>query len=110
MRECPVCGFEAKTGGGLASHRRSHASESNRAAVEQTIAELRRMGRLEDVDAALVQAARTLARVMDTDPNGSVAKEYMAAIKALREAGTDDHDDLDQLIDRLRAPMGDPPD
>jgi len=42
---------------------------TNGGQVEQTLKELRRLGRLEKVDAAAVQALRSMAHALDADPS-----------------------------------------
>src|SRR5258707_3229461 len=41
---------------------------TNGGQVEQTLRELRRLGRLEKIDAAAVQMLRSMARALDEDP------------------------------------------
>lgn len=42
--------------------------KTNAQAIEQTLAELDRMGRLEKIDAARVQALRSIAAALDENP------------------------------------------
>jgi hypothetical protein len=110
---CPQCTFVAKSRAGLATHqRKAHPVEggaaSNSAAVEVTIAELRRMGRLERVDAARVQALRSIAAVLDQHPfNSQMWREYREALEGLT-ADDGDTGSVDELIDQLSAPVRDP--
>ncbi len=72
----------------------------------RTLAELRRMGRLEPVDAAVVQALRSMARALDEDPgNAALWRQYR---EALRELTADDDDgsaaDVGELFAEVRAP------
>lgn len=99
MVVCRDCGRECKSAAGLASHRRSsHASSeveagngANRVAVEVTIAELRRCGRFETVDAAQIQAARSIADALDDNPhNSQLWREYRGVLEALTDDGDDD--------------------
>lgn len=110
---CPDCGFVAKSPAGLAAHRRkTHpkpdaAPGPNLTAIETTLAELRRMGRLEPVDEALVQALRSMAWALDHNPfNSQMWREYREAIKGLT-ASDGDSPSIDELIDELSAPVRD---
>ena len=84
---------------------------TNAEAIEQTLAELE----LDHVEVALVTLARTLAKAVDEDPGHSaLAKEYRAAIAALREAGESAGDDDDaafgqSVVTPMRAKVGDTP-
>jgi hypothetical protein len=84
----------------------------NRVSAEETIAELRRAGRLEGVDEAKIQAVRSLANQVDADPsNAQMWRTYLEAIGALTEDGTKDPDALDRLVSEInsRTPVGNPP-
>jgi len=60
-------------------------------AAERTIAELRRQGRLEPVDAALVGAFLGLAEAVDASPWAApLWRQYRDATEALRQAGAAD--------------------
>lgn len=66
----------------------------NAAAIAKVIAALTELGRLEDVDAALVQSAQSLAEAVDAQPdNASLWREYRAAEAALRACGQGKGDD-----------------
>lgn len=57
---------------------------SNAMELGRTIAELRRMGRLEKVDAAAVQAVRSMARALDADPaNAALWRQYRETLREL---------------------------
>lgn len=79
---------------------------TNRSALERTLRELRRMGRLEQVDAAVVQAARSMAFMLDLDPSlASLWRQYLVTV---REMTADDGDDsAGQALADLFAQMGD---
>lgn len=63
---------------------------TNRGQLEQTLKELRRLGRIEKVDAAAVQALRSMAFALDADPSGAALwRQYR---EALRELTADDSD------------------
>lgn len=80
----------------------------NRAALETTLEALRTAGRLELIDAARVQIARTLATAVDLEPGSAILwREYRAAEKALREESEAHGDSFDQLLASLSAPVRD---
>jgi len=57
---------------------------TNGGQVEQTLKELRRLGRLEKVDAAAVQMVRSMARALDADPsNAALWRQYREAVREL---------------------------
>jgi hypothetical protein len=112
---CTECDFVSKSRAGLATHRRRAHLQSrdgagaNGVAVEQTLAELRRLGRVEKIDAARVQALRSMAAALDQNPfNSQMWREYREALGALSADDGDDGTAVDQLIDQLSAPVGDP--
>lgn len=113
--KCPDCPFTAKSSAGLASHRRrmhpTPARGPNAAAIEVTLTELRRMGRLEKVDEASIQAVRSIAEALDLHPfNSQMWREYREAIGGLTaddsNAGSSA---IDDLLDELSAPVRDQP-
>jgi hypothetical protein len=74
---------------------------TNSGQVEQTLKELRRLGRLEKVDAAVVQAVRSMARTLDQDPSrAALWREYLAALRELTAV-----DDADGSFDEAVAAM-----
>jgi predicted GNAT superfamily acetyltransferase len=81
---------------------------TNGGQIEQTLRELRRLGRIEKVDAAAVQAVRSMARALDADPqNAALWRQYR---EALRELTADDSDDsADVALAELFAEVGDAP-
>lgn len=114
--KCPDCSFVAKTSAGLAAHRRRrHAPTAasdlgpNGQAIDVTLTELRRMGRLERVDEARVVALRSMAAALDQNPfNSQMWREYREAIEGLT-AGDSNDGSIDDLIDELSAPARDSP-
>lgn len=115
--QCDECSFEAKTAQGLSSHRRARhgrrqTSGANAAAMESTLTELRRLGRFEDVDAARVQALRSMAAALDDNPyNSQMWREYREALNEVLKADDDADDGLAAALAQIRgaAEMGDSP-
>lgn len=80
----------------------------NAEAMNITLTALQNMGRLEDVDAARVQALRSMAEALDAKPfNSQMWREYREALEAL-ETDDSDSDALDGLLADLRTPVRDP--
>lgn len=76
---------------------------SNVEAVEKTLAELERMGRLADVDAARVEAVRSMAASLDVKPfNSQMFHEYLAALEGLTADGDSDGS-IEDLLRELSA-------
>lgn len=113
---CRECCREFKTAAGLASHRRAchglaAAWGPNRKALEVTLGELQRAGRIEPIDAAHVQAARSLADAVDKDDgNAYLWRTYREAVEGLVKSD-DDGDTFEKLVAEInsRAPMGNSP-
>lgn len=107
MITCPDCGQEMKSPQGLASHRRSKHSDSdgpgpNLTAARRTMNHLEDMGRLEEVDAAQVQAVLSIAHTLDLHPfNSQMWREYREALGELRADGDDDGG-IEALLRELR--------
>lgn len=79
-----------------------------RTALEVTVAELERLGRLNPTDAARVEIARTLADALDLEPGSAILwREYRAAEKQLREESNEHSDPFDQLLASLSAQVRD---
>jgi hypothetical protein len=81
---------------------------TNAEAMETTLSALQKMGRLEDVDAARVQALRSMAEALDAKPfNSQMWREYREALEAVLD---DDSDTgaLEGLLSELSAPVRDP--
>ena len=88
------------------SGRKPARSSSNSAALEKTIRALARSGRLEAVDSAVMQAARSMARELDAHPGKAMLwREYQAAIERLRGPDTGGAE-LKLLFDELSSDVG----
>lgn len=81
---------------------------TNHGQLEQTLKELRRLGRIEKIDAAAVQALRSMAFALDLDP--SAAALWRQYREALRELTADDDDgDIGAALGELYSEVGHPP-
>lgn len=76
---------------------------SNRQAVDQVIQKLAELGRLEDVDVALLNLARAAATLVDDQPTPSAVKEYAAILTKMMTIGKEADNDFADLIDQLRT-------
>jgi hypothetical protein len=87
---------------------RHRSSRRNARAIESTIAALRRAGRLEPVDAALVAAARTTAAALDRADSpylaAIVSRAYLEAVGRLLDRDLDGPDPIDLFVASLRLP------
>jgi len=89
-----------------AKPRNDHA---NAKALEETIAELQRMGRLEPIDAASIAALRSMAKELDAGGRSiQLWKAYAETLERLMRRDDDD-DGIDELIAQLSADPGNPP-
>lgn len=79
---------------------------TNRGQLEQTLKELRRLGRIEKIDAAAVQSLRSMAFALDADPShAALWRQYR---EALRELTADDSDSsADEALAALYAEVRD---
>jgi len=75
-------------------------------AARATVRELRRLGRLEPVDDAVVTVVLGLAAAVDASPdNAALWRQYREAVADLRGVGSDgDPDAVQALLDALRGP------
>lgn len=81
---------------------------NNSGQFERTLRELRRMGRIENVDAAAVQAARSMARALDDGPsNAPLWKQYREALREL--TADDDHGSVAEALADLFPEVRDAP-
>lgn len=85
------------------------ASGDVRAALEVTLAALHAGGRIEPIDAARVQVARSLADRLDgkSGANSQMWREFREVLEALT-ADVDDSSELGELIQLLRPEVRDP--
>jgi hypothetical protein len=110
---CSECHGSFKTPKQLIDHRRKKHTDTkgeNRAAMEITLAELKRGGRLDPIDEAKVQMVRSLADELDRDPtNAQMWRTYDEVVKDLTADDTS-LDDFDKLKEEIlsRAPVGNP--
>jgi hypothetical protein len=79
------------------------------AAASRTLEAMGDLGRLEQVDEALVEAVRVLASTLDYDAgNASLWREFRGALADLRGLNVADADpELERLAAEMRAAVGD---
>ncbi len=78
---------------------------SNVDAMEETLIALGKAGRIEDVDAARVQALRSMAQALDDKPfNSQMWREYREALEGFTANDADDGA-LEALLAELSAPV-----
>lgn len=117
---CPGCGFEAKSAGGLASHRRACKSDGELPmdqvlpAVLVHVAALEREGQLDTHGTALATIAIRLAHTIDTlgpvEPKtlAQWTKELRETLAALaEEVDTDGAEDPDSWVAGLSSSIRD---
>lgn len=86
--------------------RTARPKTTNAEAIEVTLGELEQMGRLEKIDAARVQALRSLAAALDENPHtAQMWREYREAIEAV--TADDSDDSVEDLIDELSSSVRD---
>jgi hypothetical protein len=79
---------------------------TNHGQLERTLAELRGAGRIDRIDAAVVQALKSMAKALDKDPaNAALWRQYLAALREL----TADDDDGPPDPGELYGEVGDAP-
>lgn len=94
----------------MVEQRKRPGQGPNARAAAATVRALRRAGRLEEVDEALVKAFTTLAKCLDVAPgNAQLWREYRAFEQRLRETGDDADDGLADVLRALSTPVGDKP-
>ena len=81
---------------------------TNRGQLEQTLKELRRLGRIERVDAAVVQALRSMAFALDEDPaRAALWRQYRETLRELTADGDDGS--VDEALAELYAEVRNAP-
>jgi hypothetical protein len=78
---------------------------NNHGQLERTLRELRRLGRVEEIDAAAVQMVRTMSAALDADPfNAALWRQYREALRELTadESGDAVGDALESLFAEVR--------
>jgi hypothetical protein len=81
---------------------------TNRGQLEQTLKELRRLERIGKMDAAAIQALRSMAAALDTDPgNAALWRQYREALREL--TADDDNGSVDAALAELFSEVGDAP-
>lgn len=84
------------------------AQGANRRAVGVMVKALRALGRLEDVDSAIVRATERLADAVDQNPKSpGLWSVYLEALDRLAVIGEVEDDDFSDLIEQLSSEMGD---
>jgi hypothetical protein len=79
---------------------------TNRGQLEQTLKEVRRLGRIEKIDAAAVQALRSMAAALDAEPgNAALWRQYREALREL--TADDDGGSIGDALADLFAEAGD---
>jgi cell fate (sporulation/competence/biofilm development) regulator YlbF (YheA/YmcA/DUF963 family) len=82
---------------------------NNHGQFEQTLKELRRLGRVEKIDAAAVQALRSMSAALDTDPfNAALWRQYREALRELT-ADDDAGSSFESAVGELFAEVRDSP-
>jgi ribosomal protein S18 acetylase RimI-like enzyme len=81
---------------------------NNASELGKTLSELQRMRRLEKVDAARVQMARSMARALDGDPgNAALWRQYREVVKEL--VSDDDDGSVADALEELFSEVRDTP-
>jgi hypothetical protein len=84
----------------------------NERALERSLRALREAGRIDDVDAAMIALARTLARSLDTATSAhvvaSIGRVHLEALRRLTNVPghADDDDGFNTLLEALRGTPG----
>jgi hypothetical protein len=84
----------------------------NLVALNETLSALDQLGRLEQVDSAVVQALRSMASALDFDPqNAALWGRYLSALDGLLGANDDADSDLAAALAEIRgsSEVGDSP-
>lgn len=101
---CGYCQFEAKNNSGLAIHLRTkHGNETgeNYDAALETIAKLKEMDRIREVDEARRVAILSMARCLDVNPyDSSMWRVYNQALQDIREEGYTSEYNFDEALEK----------
>jgi hypothetical protein len=82
--------------------------QPNQVAIEHVIAHLVAAGLLTGLEVGLINAARSAAALVDTDPSPAAIKEYGNYLDRLRSIGKEQNDAFDALLEELRSAPGNP--
>lgn len=82
-------------------------AKSNRQSIDVVISKLAELGRLEEVDVALLNLARAAATLVDDQPTPAGIKEYANLLTRLQTIGKEASDDFGFLVDQLRTEIRD---
>ena len=83
------------------------ANPTNRGQLEKTLASLRAAGQVSEADAALVQALRSMAGVLDGEPgNAALWRQYLRSLADLTGKG-DGGESFDDAVADLFADIRD---
>ena len=87
---------------------RPKAKTANRQAADKFITELRRLGRLEQIDVARVRILRGIADALDDDSqNAQMWRQFREAVEGMLRQDENANDGLEQALAELRrAPVG----
>jgi len=81
---------------------------TNAKALAVTLGELRRLGRLEKIDAARVEAVKSMAAALDQNPaNAGLWRQYREAIEGL--TADDSGGTVDEALEELFGTVRDSP-
>lgn len=83
--------------------------KTNAAALEKTLSAMANCGRIEDIDAAAVQALRSMAATLDDDPSkAALWREYLNALAEVRRADDSADSGLADALKKIgsAAPLG----
>lgn len=80
--------------------------QPNQVAIEHVISHLVAAGLLTGLEVGLINAARSAAALVDTDPSPAALKEYGNYLERLRLLGKEQDDSFNALLEELRATPG----
>jgi len=85
---------------------RTFDQQPNQVAIEHVIAHLVAAGLLTGLEVGLINAARSAAALVDTDPSPAALKEYGNYLERLRILGKEQDDAFNALLEELRSTPG----